>query len=141
MLNATTITSQSINNQSEWRYVKDSKIITTSSGRRAEAHFSVSDYGYDVSKFKFRRVELNAQATGDLDGSHEYLEMYFNSIQVGKKWNSGVSNCAGSLYQVDSYPIQKQVEASTFTFGVFASFGTGCPKVQVTLTKFQVMKK
>ena len=123
-----------------WIYVNDSKVLRLSWDKRFETIFSISDYGYDASMYEFREVEVNAQANGDLNHSHEYLLTYFNSSQIGHRWNTfGVFY--ENLRQLDSYPIRIEVAASSFTMVVYASSGMGKGIIKFTLVRFRVTRK
>ena len=129
------------NTETKWIYINDSKEIELSKGRRLQTSFSISDYGYDSSTYKFREVEVNAEADGDLNASNEYLLTYFNSNQIGGQWpQERNKNFRRARDQLDTYPIQKVVEASSFTMTVYASSSVGRGSIEFTLVRFSVMK-
>ena len=123
----------------KWVYINKSKVIHLSRNQRLEESFLISDYGYDPSLYEFLEVEINARATGDLNSQSEYLLTYFNSVQVGDQWNSGFDD--SDLHQLDAYPIQRPVEASSFIVAVFTSNGVSSGLIEFTLVRFRVTKK
>jgi hypothetical protein len=123
-----------------WIYVNDSKILPLSNGHFSNTSFDLSDYGYDPASFEFHEVEVNARAFGDLNSDHEYLLTYFNSNQIGERWNT-----PGIYYsdyrQLESYPIRKPVHSSSFRMAVQSSRGVGSGNIMFTLLRFSVTIK
>lgn len=132
-LNSTVITVQ-------WIFVNDSKLLQFQKTTRYETTFSISVYGYDSSLYKFYEVDVNAQAAGDLNSDHEYILTYLNSNQVGDRWNTpGITG--GNLRQLNSYPIRRLVDASSFTMAVVGTSSVGTSHIKFTLVTFRVAAK
>ena len=120
-----------------WKVVNDSKTLKLPNGNRVETTFSISDYGYDSSKYEFYEVQVDAQTAGDLNHSPETLVTYFNSNQIDQPRNYGFK----SLRRVHSYPIEKKVSATSFKLAAHTGHGVDSGYIKFTLVKFLVALK
>ena len=120
----------------DWKVVNDIKTLQLPNGNRVETTFSISDYGYDSSKYEFDEVQVDAQTAGDLDDSHETLVTYFNSNQIDQP-----RHYDSSLRRVHSYPIEKKVSATSFKLVARTTSGVNNGYIKFTLVRFRVALK
>ena len=119
-----------------WKVVNDSKTLQLPRGNRVETTFSISDYGFDPSKYEFDEVQVDAQTAGDLNNSHETLVTYFNSNQIDQPRNYDYS-----LRRVHSYPIEKKVSATSFKLAAHTTPSVNSGYIKFTLVRFRVTLK
>ncbi|XP_062504037.1 collagen alpha-2(I) chain-like [Corticium candelabrum] len=98
-----------------------------------------SKVGAKGGKREILRVQANGVAKGDLESSSKYLQTYFNCDTIGSPWQSGESD--GPFCNMDSYPIEKDVRASSFKMVVESLRGVGGGNIRFTLIKFKVVGK
>ena len=120
-----------------WKVVNDSKTLQLPSGNRVETTFSISDYGFDPSKYEFDEVQVDAQTAGDLNSSSETLVTYFNSNQIDQPHNYVYY----SLRRVHSYPIEKKVSATSFKLAAYTTPSVASGYIKFTLVRFRVILK
>ena len=119
-----------------WQFANDSKTLQLPRGNRVETTFSISDYGFDPSKYEFYEVQVDAQTAGDLNSSSETLVTYFNSNQIDQPRNYDYS-----LRRVHSYPIEKKVSATSFKLAAHTGPSVGSGYIKFTLVRFRVILK
>jgi len=83
-------------------------------GRHASAasSFSVSNYGYSTTRFRFGYVTAQYQFAGELDDSNNYVTSYFNGRQVSRYRNG---RCNSSPITPTGWPMTSAVNANSFS--------------------------
>ena len=122
----------------DWNVVNDSKKLKLPLSNRVETTFSISDYGYNPSKYEFDEVQVDAHTAGDLDHpTDEKLVTYFNSNQIDQPRNYGLN----SVCRVHSYPIEKKVRATSFKLAAHSGPDVDHEYIIFTLMRFRVTLK
>lgn len=131
-----------------WRTVNTQKVVNVGSRHaKKTVTFTMSDYGYDTTKFQFGDAYANIEFAGELDDTNTYIHTYFNNVRIGGNLRNGICNV--NFAQLPSWPTKQTINAQSFDISgqpmgdVDANCGNSQPYgiFRFTLVRFKIVRK